>query len=169
MPFIHLVEILQGFVGNTLVGVGQAGCCSGNTPRLHIQELVTGANMQSDFAVLCAFLHIVPTYILWTVRNTKSDYGSIEHLGKTFFLGAIGGGPVIRHLAKKIRRVRTLIQILFLLGLTVPKTPMEVFQPRVLILRFPTPYGLRPTAKYDSDTTCDTPIRMIRANNVSKY
>jgi hypothetical protein len=31
------------------------------------------------------------------------------------------------------------------------------------------PYDLRPTAKYVSDTTYDTPIKMIRANNVLKY
>jgi hypothetical protein len=118
MPFIHLAKILQGFASNNLVGVGQARSCSGNTPRLHLQELVTGTNMHSDFTILRAFLHI-----LRTIRNTKSDCGGIEHLGKTFFLGAVGGGPVIHHLAKK-RRVRTLIQTLFLLGLVVPKTPM---------------------------------------------
>jgi hypothetical protein len=101
MPFIHLTEILQGFVDNKLVGVGQAGSCSGNRPRLHLQELVTGANKHSDFTVLHAFLHILPTYILRMIRNTKSDCGSIEHLGKAFFLGVVGGGPVIRHLAKK--------------------------------------------------------------------
>jgi hypothetical protein len=106
MPFIHLAEIHQGFTGNKLVGVGQAGSCSGNTPRLHLQELVTGANMYRDFTVLRAFLHILPTYILRMIRNTKSDCGSIEHLGKTFFLGAVGGGPIVRHLAKKTRRVR---------------------------------------------------------------
>jgi hypothetical protein len=106
MPFIHLAEILQGFAGNKLVGVSQAGSCSGNTPMLHLQELVTGANMHSDFAVLRAFLHILPTYILRTIRNTKSDCGGIEHLGKIFFLGAVGGGPIVRHLAKKTRRVR---------------------------------------------------------------
>jgi hypothetical protein len=75
MPFIHLAEILQGFVGNKLVGVSQAGSCSGNIPRLHLQELVTGANMHSDFAVLHAFLHILSTYILWTVQNTKLNCG----------------------------------------------------------------------------------------------
>jgi hypothetical protein len=101
MPFIHLAELLQGFAGNKLVGVGQARSYRGNTPRLHLQELVTSANMYSDFTVLRAFLHILPTYILWMIWNTKSDYGGIEHLGKTFFLGAVGGGPVVRHLAKK--------------------------------------------------------------------
>jgi hypothetical protein len=64
MSFIYLAEILQGFTGNKLVGVSQAGSCSGNTPRLHVQELVTDANMHSDFAVLRAFVHILPTYIL---------------------------------------------------------------------------------------------------------
>jgi hypothetical protein len=106
MPFIHLAEILQGFTGNKLVGVGQARSCSDNTPRLHLQELVTGANMHSDFTVLRAFLHTLPSYILWTIQNTKSDCGGIKHLGKTFFLGAVGGGPIVRHLAKKTRRVR---------------------------------------------------------------
>jgi hypothetical protein len=57
--------------------------------------------MHRDFAVLCALLHILPTYILRTIRNTKSDCGGIEHLGKAFFLGAVGGGPVIHHLDKK--------------------------------------------------------------------
>jgi hypothetical protein len=31
------------------------------------------------------------------------------------------------------------------------------------------PYGWRPTAKYGSDTTCDTLVKMTRANNVLKY
>jgi hypothetical protein len=35
------------------------------------------------------------------IWNTKSDCGGIEHLGKTFLLGAVGGGPIVRHLAKK--------------------------------------------------------------------
>jgi hypothetical protein len=98
MPLINLAEILQGFVGNKLVGVGQAGSCSGNTPRLHLQELVTGANMHNEFTILRAFLYILPTYILQTIRNTKSD------LGKTFFLGAVRGGPIVRHLAKKNKK-----------------------------------------------------------------
>jgi hypothetical protein len=134
MPFMHLAEILQGFTSNKLVGVGRAESCSGNTPMLHLQELITDANMHSDFTSLCAFLHILPsgntpmlhlqelitnanmhsdftvlcaflhillTYILRMIRNTKSDCGGIEHLGKTFILGAVGGGPVIRHLTKK--------------------------------------------------------------------
>jgi hypothetical protein len=101
MLFIHLAKILQGFVGNKLVGVGQVRSCSSNTPRLYLQELVTGTNMHHDFTVLHAFLHIFPTHILWMIRNTKSDSGGIEHLGKTFFLSAVGGGPAIRHLAKK--------------------------------------------------------------------
>jgi hypothetical protein len=64
MPFIHLAEILQGFVGNKLVGVGQARSCHGNTPMLHLQELVTGVNVHRDFTVLRAFLHVFPTHIL---------------------------------------------------------------------------------------------------------
>jgi hypothetical protein len=31
------------------------------------------------------------------------------------------------------------------------------------------PYDLRLTTKYNSDTTCDTPIKMTKANNVFKY
>jgi hypothetical protein len=31
------------------------------------------------------------------------------------------------------------------------------------------PYGLRPTTKYGFDTTCGTPVKMTRANNVLKY
>jgi hypothetical protein len=127
MPFIHLAEILQGFAGNKLVGVGQVRSYSGNTPRLHLQELVTGTNMHRDLTVLCAFLHVFSTHILRMIQNTKLDSDGIEHLGKTFFLGAVGGGPIIHHLAKKKRRVRVLRQILFLHGLTVPKTPIRVF------------------------------------------
>jgi hypothetical protein len=88
-------------MGNKLIGVGQVRSCSGNTLRLHLQELVTGANMHRDFTVLCALLHILLTYILQTIQNTKSDCGGTEHLGKTFFLGAVGGGPVVHNLAKK--------------------------------------------------------------------
>jgi hypothetical protein len=101
MPFIHMTEILQGFAGNKLVGVGQVRSYSSNTPRLHLQELVTGANMHYNFTVLRAFFHVLPTHILRMIWNTKSDCGGIEHLGKAFFLGAVGGGPVIHHLAKK--------------------------------------------------------------------
>jgi hypothetical protein len=43
------------------------------------------------------------------------------------------------------------------------------FDLKTYILGFPTPYGLRPTAKYGSDTICDTSIKMTRANNVLKY
>jgi hypothetical protein len=57
--------------------------------------------MHSDFAVLHAFLRVFPTHILRMVRNTKSDSGGIGHLGKAFFLGVAGGGPIIHHLAKK--------------------------------------------------------------------
>jgi hypothetical protein len=101
MPSIHLAKIFQGFAGNKLVGIGQARSYSGNTPRLHLQELVTSVNMHRDFIVLRAFLHVFLTHIHQTIRNTKSDSGGIEHIGKTFFLGAVGGGPIIRHLAKK--------------------------------------------------------------------
>jgi hypothetical protein len=101
MPFIHLAEILQGFSCHKLVGVGQTRSYSGNTPRLHLQELVTGTNMHRDFTVLRAFLHLFPTHILQMIRNTKSDSSGIEHLGKTFFLGVVGSGSVIHHLAKE--------------------------------------------------------------------
>jgi hypothetical protein len=103
MPFIHLARILQGFAGNKLVGVDQAGSCSGDTPRFHLQKLVTSANVYSDFTVLRAFLHILTTYIFRTIRNTKSDSGGIKNFGKAFFLGAVGHGSIIRHLAKKTR------------------------------------------------------------------
>jgi hypothetical protein len=36
MPFIHLAEIFQGLTSDKLVGVGQEGSCSSNTPRLHL-------------------------------------------------------------------------------------------------------------------------------------
>jgi hypothetical protein len=103
MPFIHLTQILQGFAGNKLVGVGQAGSCSGNTPRLHFQELVTGANVHRDFTVLRAFLHILTTYILWMIQNTKSDSGGIKNFGEAFLLGVVGRGPIVRNLVKKTR------------------------------------------------------------------
>jgi hypothetical protein len=103
MPFIHLAQILQGFAGNKLVAVGQAGSCSGDTLRLHFQEFVTSANVHHDFTVLCAFLHILMTYVLWMIWNTKSDSGGIKNFGEAFFLGAVGRGPIIRHLAKKTR------------------------------------------------------------------
>jgi hypothetical protein len=86
MPFIHLAKILQGFAGNKLVGVGQASSCSSNAPRLHFQELITGANMDRDFTVLRALLYVLSTYVLWVTRDTKSDSAGIEHLGKTFFM-----------------------------------------------------------------------------------
>jgi hypothetical protein len=31
------------------------------------------------------------------------------------------------------------------------------------------PYGLHPIAKYGSNTTCDTPIKMTRVKNVLQY
>jgi hypothetical protein len=101
MPLRHLAQILQGFAGHKLVGVGPAGSCSGNTPRLHLQELVTSANMHRDFTVLYDFLHILMTHVIWTIQNTKSDSGGIENLGEAFFVGAVGHGPIVCHLAKK--------------------------------------------------------------------
>jgi hypothetical protein len=41
------------------------------------------------------------TYVFQTVRNTKSGGGSIGHPRETFFLDAVGGDPVIGHLAKE--------------------------------------------------------------------
>jgi hypothetical protein len=38
-----------------------------------------------------------------------------------------------------------------------------------LIIGSPTPYGLRTTTKYGSDSTCGTTIKMTKANNVLKY
>jgi hypothetical protein len=120
------LRYFKGFAGNKLVGIGQVRSCSGNTPRLHLQELVTDVDVHRDFIILRAMFHVLPTYVLRAIRNTKLDSGGIEHLGKAFFLDAVGGGPVVCHLAKKIKRVRILRQILFLCSLTVPKTPTGV-------------------------------------------
>jgi hypothetical protein len=54
-----------------------------------------------DFTVLRAVFHVFMTHIFQVIRNTKSGSGSIEHLGKTFFLDAMGGDPVTGHLAKE--------------------------------------------------------------------
>jgi hypothetical protein len=103
MPFIHLAQIVQGFAGNKLIGVGQAGSCNGDTPRLHFQELVTGANVHRDFTVLHEFLHILTTYVLRMIRNTKADSGGIKNFGEAFLLGVVGRGPIVCHLARKTR------------------------------------------------------------------
>jgi hypothetical protein len=95
------LRYFKAFSVHKLVGVGQLRSYSGNTPRLHLQELVTGTNMHRDFTVLRAFLHLFTTHILRMIRNTKSDSGGIEHLEKTFFLCVVGSGPVIHHLAKE--------------------------------------------------------------------
>jgi hypothetical protein len=127
MPFIHLAEIFQGFLGGELVGVSLAGSYGSNTQRLHLQELVTHANIHHDFAVLCTLLHILLNYILRSIKNTKSDSGDIEDLGKAFFMGAVSGGPVIHHLTKKQEGLEFLRQILFLHGFTVPSAPIGGF------------------------------------------
>jgi hypothetical protein len=41
------------------------------------------------------------TYVLRMIQNIKSDSSGIKNFGEAFFLGAIGCGPIIRHLAKK--------------------------------------------------------------------
>jgi hypothetical protein len=43
------------------------------------------------------------TYVLRTIRNTKSDSDGIKNFGEAFLLGAVGRGLIVRHLAKKIR------------------------------------------------------------------
>jgi hypothetical protein len=97
----HLAEAHQGFVGNKLIGVGQTGPSGGNTPRSHLRESATSANVHRDFTILCAIFHVLTTHVFWVIRNTKSGGGSIEHLRKTFFLDATGGDPVTGHLAKE--------------------------------------------------------------------
>jgi hypothetical protein len=41
------------------------------------------------------------THVFWVIQNKKSGSGSIEHLGKTFFSGAMGHDPVTGHLSKE--------------------------------------------------------------------
>jgi hypothetical protein len=73
----------------------------GNTPRSHLWESVIGAKVHRDFTVLCAIFHKLMTHIFWAIQNTKSGGGSIEHIGKTTFLDAAGGDPIIGHLTKE--------------------------------------------------------------------
>jgi hypothetical protein len=68
-------------------------------------------------------------------------------------MGAVGGGPAIHHLTKKQANVRIFMQFLFLCDPTVPKTSTGIPGAKAYFLGSPTPYGLRPTTKYDSDTT----------------
>ena len=84
-------------------GVRHMGSSGSDTPGLHLQELVTGANMHGDFTAFGAMLDELATDVLRTFRNTKSHSGSIKHLGESIFVDAVGGGPVISHLIYKGR------------------------------------------------------------------
>jgi hypothetical protein len=53
------------------------------------------------FTVLRVVFHVLTTHVFQAIQNIKSSGGSIEHLGKTFFLDAMGGGAVTGHLAKE--------------------------------------------------------------------
>jgi hypothetical protein len=88
-------------VSNKLVGVAQAKTCSSNAPRLDLHELVTNANIHRDFTTFCAMFHIFLTYVLRVTWNTMLDNGSMEHLGETLFMVAVGGCLVILHLTMK--------------------------------------------------------------------
>jgi hypothetical protein len=101
MRLAHLIEALQGFVGNKLIGVGQTRPGGGNTQRSHLRETATGAMVHRDFTVLCAIFHKLMTHVFRVIQNIESRGGSIEHLGETFFLDAVGGDPVIGHLTKE--------------------------------------------------------------------
>jgi hypothetical protein len=59
--------------------------------------------MDGDLTAFGAMLHELATRILRSFRNTQSHRGSIKHPGKSIFVDAVGGGPVIRHLTYKGR------------------------------------------------------------------
>jgi hypothetical protein len=99
MRLAHLTEALQGFASNKLIGVGQTSPGGGNTPRSHLRESATSANVHRDFIVLHVVFHKLTTHVFRVIQNTYSGSGSIEHLGKSFFLGATGGDLVAGHLA----------------------------------------------------------------------
>jgi hypothetical protein len=101
MRLAHLTEALQCFAGNKLIGVGHTHLGGGNTPRSHFQKSATGTNVHCDFTVLCAIFYVLMTHVFRAIQNTKSGSYSIYHIGKTFFLNAVGGDPVTGHLAKE--------------------------------------------------------------------
>jgi hypothetical protein len=63
MRFTHLIEALQGFAGNKLIGVGQTRPGGSNTSKSHLWDLVISANVHRDFTVLCAIFHILMTHV----------------------------------------------------------------------------------------------------------
>jgi hypothetical protein len=72
MRLTHLIEALQGFAGNKLIGVGQMRPNGGDTPKSHPWESVTGAKVHCDFTVLRAIFHKLMTHVFQAIRNTES-------------------------------------------------------------------------------------------------
>jgi hypothetical protein len=83
------------------------------------------------------------------IQNTKLGSDSIEHLGKTFFLNAVGGDLVIGHLTKENKEWSGLHnENTILCNLTVPMTlnwflnlrfmPRGFLRPMVCILQLST-------------------------------
>ena len=103
MPFKHLAQVEQRLASCKLNGVSHTGSSGGDAPRLHLQILITGANVDGDLTAFGAMLYELATDVLRTFRNTKSHSGSIKHLGESIFVDAVGGGLVIRHLTYKGR------------------------------------------------------------------
>ena len=110
MPFKHLAQVPQCLVSCKLNSVRHTGSSGGDAPGLHLQVLVTGANVDGDLTAFGAMLHELATDVLRTFRNTKSHSGSIKHLGESIFVDAVGGGPVISHLIYKGRVSITMIK-----------------------------------------------------------
>jgi hypothetical protein len=82
MQLAHLIEALQGFVGNKLIGVGQMRPNGGDTPKSHLWESVTGAKVHCDFTVLRAIFHKLTTHVFQAIRNIESAVPAWSTLGK---------------------------------------------------------------------------------------
>jgi hypothetical protein len=67
-------------------------------PRLHLQEVVTGANVHRNLTTFYAALHVLTPDIFWTIQNAESNRSGIKHLEKPIIVDAVRRDIVASHL-----------------------------------------------------------------------
>jgi hypothetical protein len=105
VPFKYLAQVSQRLASCKLDDVLHMASSGGDAPGLHLQILVTCADIYGDFTTFGAMLRELATHVLRAFRNTKLNCDSIEHLGESIFVDAIGGDPVVGHLTYKGTRL----------------------------------------------------------------
>ena len=92
--FIDLAQLLEGFAGDGLVGVGEAKSGGSRTLGVgEVGEVFTLGDVDGDFTTLDAMFFIHSAFILRALLDSKSLHGGVEKLGETFVgVGGINNG-----------------------------------------------------------------------------